>query len=125
MKILLSIKPTFVEKIFSGEKKYEYRRKLYKNRNLKTIVVYSSSPIRKVVGEIEVEEILSDSPEKLWSLTKCESGITENYFRKYFDGRNVAYAIKIKSYNSYDSPVELNKKYPGVRVPQSFCYVGE
>lgn len=30
MKVLLSIKPEFVEKIFAGEKKFEYRRTIFK-----------------------------------------------------------------------------------------------
>ena len=30
MKVLLSIKPEFVEKIFSGEKRFEYRKNIFK-----------------------------------------------------------------------------------------------
>ena len=30
MKVLLSIKPEFVEKIFSGEKRFEYRKFAFK-----------------------------------------------------------------------------------------------
>ena len=31
-KILMSIKPEYVDKIFSGEKKYEYRKRLCKKK---------------------------------------------------------------------------------------------
>ena len=46
MKVLLSIKPEFAEKIFNGTKKYEFRKSIFKNkvwwnkqrRGIKTII---------------------------------------------------------------------------------------
>ena len=123
MKILLSIKPNFVAEILNGEKQFEFRRTLYKRRDLKTIVVYSSSPVCRLVGEIEVEDILSEKPDKLWKLTKSAAGITKEYFQNYFSGKHQAYAIKIKAFHPYEKPMVLADKYPGVTPPQSFCYV--
>jgi len=37
MKILLSIKPEYAEKIFAGTKKYEFRRSIFKNPDVKTV----------------------------------------------------------------------------------------
>ena len=34
MKVLLSIKPEFAEKIFDGTKLYEFRRSIFKNKNI-------------------------------------------------------------------------------------------
>ena len=68
MKVLLSINPEYVEKIFSGEKKYEFRRNIFKRKNIKSIIIYSTSPVKKVVGEFYIEEIIEDLPEKLWEL---------------------------------------------------------
>ena len=53
MKVLLSIKPEFADKIFNGTKKYEYRRSIFKKKEVKTVVVYASSPIQKIIGEFE------------------------------------------------------------------------
>jgi predicted transcriptional regulator len=50
--VLLSIKPEFADKIFCGLKRYEFRKVLFKNRNVKKIVVYASAPIRKVIGVV-------------------------------------------------------------------------
>ena len=44
MKILMSIKPQFVEKIRRGEKKYEFRRVLPRCQEIDTIIVYASKP---------------------------------------------------------------------------------
>ena len=59
MKVLLSIKPEFVEKIFAGTKKYEFRKSLFKKSGVKYVVIYASAPIKRVVGEFEIDDILS------------------------------------------------------------------
>ena len=59
MKVLLSIKPEFVEKIFDGSKKYEYRKVLPKRTDISVIVIYASAPVQRVVGEFRINEIFS------------------------------------------------------------------
>ena len=51
MRVLLSIKPEFAEKIFAGTKKYEFRKSIFKNANVKRIVVYASYPVQMVICE--------------------------------------------------------------------------
>ena len=63
--VILSIKPIFVEAIFSGRKISEYRRKLFKSRVPQRVFVYASAPISLVVGYFDVAEILSDTPTRL------------------------------------------------------------
>ena len=60
MNVILSIKPEFVEKIFSGEKQYEYRKVLFKQK-VDTVYIYASRPISKIVGEFKIEKILCDT----------------------------------------------------------------
>ena len=62
--ILLSINPQYVESILNGTKEYEFRK------NIDKIIIYSTSPIMKVVGEAEVDDILIGDPEMIWQLTK-------------------------------------------------------
>jgi len=49
MKILLSIKPEFVEEIFSGRKKFEYRKAIFTNKKVTSVIVYSTMPVGKIV----------------------------------------------------------------------------
>ncbi|EGR3506369.1 hypothetical protein DC852_24550, partial [Vibrio parahaemolyticus] len=65
MKALLSIKPKYVDEIISGKKKYEFRKKIFK-RDIDSIIVYCTSPIKMVVGEIFFSETISDTPRKIW-----------------------------------------------------------
>lgn len=55
--ILLSIKPEYANKIFDGQKHYEYRKRIPK-KEVSKIVVYSSAPEQAVIGEVEVVKTL-------------------------------------------------------------------
>ena len=59
--ILLSIKPEYANKIFDGQKHYEYRKRIPK-KEVSKIVVYSSAPEQAVIGEIEVIKTLKMKP---------------------------------------------------------------
>lgn len=122
MKVLLSIKPEFADRIFDGSKKYEYRKAIFKNPDVKTVIVYVSSPVQRVIGEFDIETILSDAPKNLWNETQEFSGITKEFFFDYFSKRNWGFAIKIKKVRLYSKPRCLRTAY-NVSPPQSFCYV--
>jgi predicted transcriptional regulator len=124
MKVLLSIKPEHAEKIFNGTKKYEFRRSVFKNQNIKTVVVYASSPVQRVIGEFEIEKILNDDLHQLWDKTKEFSGISENFFFEYFNNKEKGYAIKIKETKRYDKSLSLKDDF-NATPPQSFMYLEE
>jgi len=124
MKVLLSIKPEFAFKIFDGEKKFEFRKVIFKNPDIRTVVVYASSPVQQVIGEFEIDDILSSSPDEIWELTKKYSGISEMYFHEYFENRLVAHAIKIKNTKRYKKPMSLKEDFNG-SPPQSYLYLNE
>ena len=124
MKVLLSIKPEYAERILDGQKHFEFRRAIFKNEDVKTIVIYATLPIGKVVGEFDIEHILIDRPKKLWSMTSEYSGVTKRLFNEYFDGRETGYAIKVKKPRRYKKPLNLNRVLESGVAPQSFCYLG-
>ena len=51
--MLISINPQHVENIFNGTKKYEYR-KIRCKQDVDKIIIYSTYPIKKIVGEAKV-----------------------------------------------------------------------
>ena len=77
--ILLSINPKHVENIMNGTKKYEFRKTACK-RHVDKILIYSTNPVMKIVGEAEVEDVLIDNPEIIWKKTKKKSGIDKIFF---------------------------------------------
>ena len=119
-RILLSIKPKYVDKIISGEKIVEYRKRVVTDVDL--ILIYATSPIQKVVAEFRVEEILSGTPKELWDATKEMGGINEKDYFAYYNGRDKAFAYKISDLNIYEKPLLLSDL--GIkRAPQSFQYI--
>ncbi len=121
MKVVLSIKPEFANKIFDGSKKFEFRKVIFKNEKIKTVIVYASSPVQKVIGEFEIEKIINDDIDTLWNKTQDFSGITEQDFYQYFANKEKGFAIKIKKPKKYRNPKCLRADYDLV-PPQSFTY---
>lgn len=118
--VLISIKPEFVKLIFSGEKLFEYRKRVPSKVDI--ALVYVTAPIKRIVGEFKITKILSMSPEQLWQETYLQSGLSHEQFLTYFGNSSVAYALAIDNANLYDSPIELsdiNIK----RAPQSWQYL--
>lgn len=122
MKVLLSIKPQFAVKIFDGTKKFEFRKSIFKNSKINTVVVYASSPMQKVIGEFTFDEIMEENPEVLWEKTKKHSGITKEFFDEYFFNREKAFAIRVKETNQYKTPMDLID-FDLNFAPQSFVYL--
>jgi len=122
MKIILSIKPEFANKIFDGTKKFEFRRLLFKNKKVKNVVVYASAPISKVIGEFEIDTIFHQDLTSLWDRTSKFSGISEDYYLKYFNGKENGYAIQVKNPKKYKNELCIKESF-GLNPPQSFAYV--
>lgn len=122
MKVLLSIKPEFVEKIFNGTKKYEFRKSIFKNKNIDTVVVYASSPWQYVIGEFKIETILNDNVDRIWEQTREYSGISEEFYRLYFSRKTQAYAIKIGQVTRFKKHKRLSDYHVNF-PPQSYMYV--
>lgn len=123
MKVLLSIKPEYADLIFNGKKRYEFRRRIYKDVRVNTVVVYATKPVGKVLGEFTIKKIHSDSPNLLWKRTKRQSGISEDFFSHYFDGREIAHAIEVKDVVRYRKPKDISDFLPSGVAPQSYAYI--
>lgn len=121
--ILLSIKPEYCRKIFDGTKKYEFRKHLAQN-NVSKIIVYSTFPEMKVIGEVEVKGTLSMKKTPLWEYTKNFAGISREKYRMYFKDCVEAHAYILGETTFYDKPVSL-ETFGIKQAPQSFVYVQE
>ena len=119
-KIIISINPEHVNNIINGTKKYEYRTKAAK-KDVNKLIIYETTPIKKVVAEAEIVEVLALDPNALWEKTKEHSGITKKYFDEYFKNRKIAYAYKLGRIKVYDEPKAL-AEFGLKSAPQSFAY---
>ncbi len=121
--ILLSVKPEYVHRIFGGSKLYEYRKRL-PQKPFDKIIIYATYPSMKVVGEVEVTNLISGSPTAVWEQTKKNAGISREKYRKYFKGCRIAYAHQLGKTTIYNIPKILSD-FGISHPPQSFVYIKE
>lgn len=121
--ILLSIKPEYVGKILSGEKRYEFRRKLCKDE-IDKIYIYATRPIQKVVAEVEVTGKLEGDKEKIWEQTKAFAGTDKCGYEKYFAGMATAGAYCLGNVTKYEVGKDL-EAFGLSAGPRSFVYIKE
>lgn len=120
-KMLLSINPEFVAKIFDGTKKYEFR-KVKCRSNVDSILIYETSPTMRIVGEAKIKAVLTGSPREIWEQTSLNSGIRKAFFDKYYHGKKQAIAYELDNIKRYENPKHLFD-YGVSKAPQSFVYV--
>lgn len=121
---LFSINPEFVDKIFAGEKGYEYRKAIFRGE-VRKIVVYCTKPVGRIVGEFDVEEVIEDSPSNIWRKTCDLAGINKASYKAYFGGRKVGYAISIGEKKQYTEAVDPSDVFGSFFPPQSFMYLSD
>lgn len=122
MNILLSIKPEYSRKIFSGEKKYEFRKRKPKLM-IAAVFVYESSPTRRIVGKFRVKRIHSGSPENIWLKCKDTSGIEENTYLNYCNGTRIIHALEIDMPFKFENPIDPFEAISNFKPPQDYSYV--
>lgn len=121
IEIVLPIRKEFSDKIFSGEKKFEFRKSIPKN-HVSKIYIYESRGCGAIVGEIDVDYVLCDTPKDLWNVTKQASGIDYESYLTYFKGKTKAYAYPIKKYTKYECPKNLSE-FGLSTAPQNFVKI--
>lgn len=123
--VILSIKPRFVEAIVNGSKSYEFRRTIFDGEKVSRAYIYSTSPVKRIVGSFRIGEIVRDRPDALWSRFGDRSGLEKDEFSSYYDRCERGYAIAIDDLERFADPIDPLEILPGFHPPQSFCYVDD
>lgn len=123
MNVLLSIKPKYAESIISGRKKYEFRKVIFKKNYFDIVYIYSTSPVKKIIGAFRVGDIIEDRPESLWDRLNEFSGLNEREFFNYFQNNKKGFAIEIKNVEKFEDSIDPVELIPDFVPPQSFCYI--
>ena len=121
MNVLLSIRPKYIEEIIKGNKRYEFRKSIFK-KDVDKVWIYATSPTKKIVGTFVIGEITKDTPDNLWNKFNGLSGLTEQEFFDYFSGIKEGFAIELKSLKLFKVPIDPKVVFPDFIPPQSFHY---
>ena len=123
---LISIQPEFATKILTGEKKLEFRRR-WTPREVKTLVIYATAPVQRIVGFATVVGGTQGTPTQLWQLTRrCDGGITRPRLFAYLKNSPTAVAIELSKIKRLPGGIDpwrcLGRDF---RPPQSFRYLSQ
>ncbi len=120
--IFYPIKPKYAQKIISGEKRYEYRR-VKPKRDVKYIVIYSSSPEQLILGLASVSDVITGTSSEVWNMTHKLGGISKSEYKSYFQGADSACAIAIDVVYKLEIPINPKLIFDNFTIPQSFKYL--
>lgn len=124
--LFLSVKPVFANKILGGAKTIELRRVRPSVVPGDTVLIYSSSPEKALLGSAVVVEILSGSPEEIWEQVKEQAGVSRKEYDEYFGGAVMAIGMRVCAAQRLAQPIpleDLRARWPWLRPPQSYRYV--
>jgi predicted transcriptional regulator len=122
---LFSIRPTHVENIARGRKTVELRRRFSEDAEGATILIYSTSPTRAVVGFATIAGVRRLPLNTLWDQYGAAACVERRAFDEYFRGLKEGYAIVLAKVRVFARAVEathLKQKF-GFVAPQSFMYL--
>ena len=94
--IVISIKPKWVDLIFSGKKTIELRRS-FSNKidNGAQAIIYSSAPVSAIVGTVIIKSVEKNTPVSIWSKFSKETQASKAEFDTYYDGRGYGIALTL------------------------------
>lgn len=125
---VISIKPEYVEAIIQGDKVYELRRRRPNLNKGDQLIIYQTSPDKKVTAVAEIESIIEGQLAILWEKVKKSSAVSFDEFTNYFSGCEIGYALKLKNVKKYKNPPtleDLRSFMPKYTPPQFFHFLKE
>jgi predicted transcriptional regulator len=124
--VLVSVRPPFAEKILTGEKTVELRRRFPRNGTIGAIaLIYSSSPVRAIVAVARIKDVMKLPVSQIWKDHGAAACISKREFDSYFAGLKIGFVILLDSLRPLPNQLkaaELIAQF-GIVPPQSYRYV--
>lgn len=118
----MSIHPQYVDLINAGKKKIEFRKTKFL-KPIDKVVIYSTTPVSKIVGYFDVDSIVASTPSDLWQEYNHVGGISEKDFFAYYGSKIEAFGIKIKNTTLFNQTIDINSL--NITPPQSYRYLSD
>ena len=118
---IISIRPFFVNAIFEGRKRFEFRRVSSSIETDDHLLIYASAPISAVVGEFRAGVVLRGPVAEV--LTMVGSDDRSEQTMAYLAGAEICTAIEIVSlvrWKVVRAPRDIS---PNLRAPQSYAFL--
>jgi len=124
-RIVISIKPKYLDRIVAGTKLVEVRKRFSRRWLGCRAVLYGSHPLSSLVGEATISAITIGSPASIWSKYRERIGAEWREFDEYAGKCLEVSAIELADVAPYIAPVGLAQlshlTQKDLCPPQSFC----
>ena len=123
--LFIAVKPEYANKLISGKKDIELRKMKPNIQHGDYVIIYSSAPIKAVVGFGKVKAIIICSPQEMWNKHSKRLGIDIHSFNSYYVGYNKAIGIEFEMIKPV-TPIgllDLKKVDSNFHPPQIYRYV--
>jgi predicted transcriptional regulator len=123
---LLSVRPRFAEALLDGSKTVEIRRRRAHLAHGSTCLLYATSPVRALLGAMQVSRTASGTPDALWRRWGSQTALERDEYDAYLAGSDQACAIVVGAVTRFAFPValaELRRRQAAFVTPQSYRFV--
>lgn len=126
--ILLSVKPTHVDQIRAGIKRYEFRKSFPDTSEddiSSRVIIYSADPNQEIVGSFQISKHLRGDFESLMIDIEASRPYRQR-ISKYFTDKKNCHVIEISRLNMYENPLSLEylqATYPGFTPGVNYSYI--
>jgi len=125
--LVMSIRPRHLREILTGRKRVEVRRRFSRKWVGKRVSLYASAPVRALVGEATIANVVAGKPEEIWAAHKRDIGCTREEFDQYTASAAQVSALVLEDVAAYKEEVYLSQISTlirdDIRPPQSHCSV--
>ena len=126
-RLLLSVKPDHAEKIMDGKKTIEIRRRFAAKWSRERVAIYSTSPVKALIGEATIQAVTNGSPKEIWERYGTRICCSHSEFLSYAEDCADLYALELSDAVPYMERIPLIEAESLIREslapPQSYCEV--
>ena len=119
---LMAIHPRYADAILDGTKRVEFRKRRLAE-DIRTVLIYATAPVSRVVGRFTIDDIIEATPGHIWEAYGEIGVIEEDAFFGYYGDAAAAVAILVADAERFSAPLALADIKARPAVPQSFAYL--
>ena len=128
LELLISIRPEHADSIVEGLKTVEFRRRFPPEQRVRgaTVWIYSTAPVREVIGTAVVVSVDRMGTAALWHAYGDRGAVSRGVFDDYFSGVSEGHAISLGGVRRLGTPVDAARlEALDFATPQSYRFVPE
>lgn len=123
--LLLSVRPRFAHGLLSGTKTAEIRRRFPDIPVGMTVIIYSTSPEKAILGTMRAKQLVRSNADDIWRDYADVIAIGRSELTEYLDGASECSVLELDRPNVWSRPVQLAelRSVLDLEPPQSFRYL--